>query len=245
MRELPIIYSKAMVLAKMAGRKTMTRRTVGLELINKEPDNWQFIRVEIGLTPQGVAKVFALFRHIDGRDAWLPCPYGKPGDVLYTRENLLQRNGMVAYNADAVWWREAGDFHYRYEEYAGIIPSIHMPKRAARIWDEVVSIRVERVHDITEADAILEGVQENICASPAECPSSLCEEQGCIGKGEYYRYPVDYDAEPCYSARESFETLWQSINGAESWNLNPWLWVISTKNLSTTGKPESLCSQQK
>jgi hypothetical protein len=115
-------------------------------------------------------------------------------------------------------------------------PGIHLPKWGSRIWLEVTDIRAERLLDITEQDAVKEGVQENICEDPSKCPAYK-KENGCCGKGQYFRYPIDYDAEPCYSAVESFETLWKSINGDNSWEENPWVWAVSFKVLSMNGKP--------
>lgn len=216
-----------MVLAKLAGRKTMTRRTVGLELINSEPERWEFVRTEIGNMVKGPVKMFALFRHIDGREIWLPCPYGQPGDVLYGRENLRRIGDVISYAAEGSMWCESKDYRYRYEEYQGVIPSIHMPKIAARIWDEVVSIRMERAQDISEEDAVAEGVGVGF--------------QMNGGWPDYTRIKNGVCEVTQDEARMSFATLWESINGLESWKQNPWLWVLSTKALSTKGKPASVC----
>jgi hypothetical protein len=86
-------------------------------------------------------------------------------------------------------------------------PSIHMPKAAARIWLEVTDIKVERLHDITWRDIVSEG----IVVPPIELLS------------------------PTHA--ELWERLWVSINGQESYEGNPWVWVVSFKVLSTTGKP--------
>lgn len=217
MRELPIIYSAPMILAKKAGRKTMTRRTVGLEVINAEPDNWKFIRTEVGNSAYGPTKTFALFTHNNGIGAWIPCPYGQPSDVLYARENLHQQiDGSIRYNADYSLWLNSNGYHYRHEEYEGIIPSIHMPKIASRIWDRVEGIRVERLHFISVEDIIREGW------------------------GMHYN---EGDTVMVYDALKGWEDLWIKINGVESWVSNPYVWVISTKNLSTTCKPASLCTE--
>jgi hypothetical protein len=96
-------------------------------------------------------------------------------------------------------------------------PSIHMPKEAARIWLEVTEVRVERLHDITEEDAIAEGVEKL--------------------NNWWKDYTSDQDAYDMQTAMCSFDSLWKKINGEESWNENPWVWVVSFKVLSTTGKP--------
>lgn len=88
-------------------------------------------------------------------------------------------------------------------------PSIHMPKGASRIWLQVKEIRVERLNGITEENAKAEGVD---------------------AAGLYPGYNV--------SSKGKFEGLWNLINGDGSWDLNPWVWVIDFKVLSTTGKPK-------
>jgi hypothetical protein len=99
-------------------------------------------------------------------------------------------------------------------------PSIHMPKAAARIWLQVESIAVERLRDITEEDAIAEGV-------------NLAE--GLI-KGEMLWKDYEHDLNNLSNPKSSFKTLWRSINGAESWEANPWVWVVRFKVVSTTGR---------
>jgi hypothetical protein len=81
-------------------------------------------------------------------------------------------------------------------------PSIHMPKSAARIWLKVTDVKVERLRDISQEDAVAEGVK----ASPP--------------------FAIGY-----------FKNLWESINGAASWNANPWVWVVEFEVVSKNGKP--------
>lgn len=86
-------------------------------------------------------------------------------------------------------------------------PSIHMTKSASRLWLMVEEIRVERLQDITEEDA---------------------KAEGCI------QYEKDTD---WMTAKYGYQILWESINGQESWNSNPWVWVIKYRILSKTGRP--------
>lgn len=130
----------------------------------------------------------------------------------------------------------------RYAEYdykaLRLRPNIFLPKEASRIWLRVESVRVERLQDISEEDAIAEGVKPAHCETNQGCPSLNCKEQCCeIGNYWNYRAP-DGEGFPAFSARSSFESLWESINGAESLKANPWVWVISFTVLSTTGKPD-------
>jgi hypothetical protein len=91
-------------------------------------------------------------------------------------------------------------------------PSIHLPKWASLIWLKVKRVWVERVQDISEDDAIKEGVR----------PNTL---DGVPIPGEYFKYPVERyeDGFPAFSAKESFQTLWDSIY--DTWNENPWVWA--------------------
>lgn len=219
MKQLPILYSTHMVQANLEGRKTETRKTSGLKEINKAPDEWQFIHLAVDHNNL----LFAHFKR-GNQFAAIPCPYGQPGDVLWVRETWAHTkvlnihptddNYGYVYKADGQPW----------ENYYGWIwkPSIHMPKAAARILLQVVEIKVERLHDITEESAKAEGISR-------------------YPKSPIYGYKNYLDADAfCLSAVESFKTLWCSINGPESWQANPWLWVVKYKVLSTTGKPQFL-----
>ncbi len=92
----------------------------------------------------------------------------------------------------------------------------------ARIWLEVTDIGVERLQDITEDDAIKEGIEDLTFGSKISFKDYL-------NRG----HPLN--------ATASFKSLWQKLNGSESWETNPWVWVISFKVLSTTGnRPTSM-----
>ncbi len=92
-------------------------------------------------------------------------------------------------------------------------PSIHMPRWACRLVLPLVSVRVERVQDITEEDAKAEGV-ERISAGPGwEC---------WMGYGP---------SSSCKTARDSFRSLWISIYGQDSWDANPWVWVAEWREI--------------
>ena len=126
-----------------------------------------------------------------GEDAHVNnCQYGKPGDRLWVRETFCYHDDLARYlyKADGVTgvkWK----------------PSIFMPRIASRIMLEITGIRVERLQDISEEDAIAEGVDgENEAAK--------------IG-AEWYEKP-----------KRAYRRLWKSINGTGSWDLNPFVWVI-------------------
>lgn len=141
----------------------------------------------------------------------LPCPYGKPGDRLWVRETWArcEEDGQMMYRADvgscihADMWEQGrieGVPRYRWR------PSIFMPRWASRITLEVTGVRVERLQNISEADAVAESVT-------ADCP---------IGHiPAHAKAPHTY----CYAQ------LWESINGAGSWDKNPWVWVVEFKRV--------------
>ena len=91
-------------------------------------------------------------------------------------------------------------------------PSIHMPRWASRILLEVVSVRVERLHDCSEADALAEGVK----GEPCDHIRLSCDEIGCCGP----------------TAKGMYAALWDQINGAGAWAANPWVWVIEFKRVT-------------
>src|SRR5687768_3097064 len=143
MREIPILYSTAMIKAKLAGRKTMTRRTTKLDQINANPDQWKVHYTGEFWKPSahkpGMPTFWVMFEHKETRErVSIKCPYGGVGDVLWARESFqIEKyfNGLrdecfpiykANYDGPVAWnWK----------------PSIHMPKDAARIWDEVINVR--------------------------------------------------------------------------------------------------------
>jgi len=267
MREIPILFTNMMVQAILAGRKTMTRRLSRLDIINKNPNGFEFIGELVPNHKQGPAPVFR-FEESETRNLIdIPCPYGQPGDVLYVRENWKLVNWCFD-DGEATLEFEDGsketfvtpdddnDKGYlwivrQYEKlltkgiaapeehdespikFTGVrhpfSPSIHLPKWCSRIWLEVTNVRVERLQEITEADAIAEGVER-------------WTETRLKSQPTHYKCYSDFDnpADPatyCSLAKDSFESLWDLINGRESREANPWVWAVSFKVLSTTGKP--------
>ena len=204
MKERPILFSSEMVRAILDGRKTQTRRVVNPQslLDNK-------------------TRVTACYE----------CPYGAPGGHLWVRETwraveLDNGNDGILYKADnhfksiensqaaADLWCDA----YADRKYGNKWrPSIFMPRWASRILLEVTDIQVERVQEISDGDAIGEGIQD-VC----HCGDYV------EGHGYHSGHsPVPMDG---YAANE-FSILWDSINAKRgySWESNPWVWAISFK----------------
>jgi hypothetical protein len=226
MKEHPILFSTPMVQANSDGRKTNTRRMTGLDEINGIPDDWFFLGIsidntvfEIGKPAKQLKGLYASFYNQQTNTTkYIKCPYGQSGDLLWVRETWI--NTFIPHCVPV------GGFYYKadhpQEKNLRWKPSIHMPKAIARIWLQVVEIRVERLQNISDEDAIAEGVE--------------------ISESGYYKI---YDKKPQNQAwtdspKVSFMSLFQSINGEEIWKQNPWVWVVKYKVLSTSGKPDSI-----
>ena len=210
--EHPILFSTPMVQAILEGRKTMTRRIVNMEYLNKEPYEWSVKHIDEMLftfSNKGCAQ------SVDIRN-----PYGQPGDKLWVRETWCK-------SAREWFFYKAGGSDIKLEllkeEGFKWKPSIHMPKAAARIWLMITDVRVERLQDISEEDAKAEGI-EKITLSNEVYKCYQCD-KGHLGINNLCEDGF-FD-----SANKSFESLWKKINGAESWNSNPWVWVIEFKRI--------------
>lgn len=105
-----------------------------------------------------------------------------------------------------------------------------MPRHYARIFLEVTDVRIERLMDITDAEAILEGIRKTD-SGDSEIPGTWYKDYTADTSG--YGDP-DHDFPIVSSPVESFSTLWESINGFDSRKANPWVWVIAFKR---TDKP--------
>lgn len=235
-KQIPILFSTPMVRAILNGTKTMTRRIVknqpgnGIEDCYARPDGlhmWTHLKVGVGC---GMGSPFS-------------CPYGKKGDILWVRETWAETVNVnqlddwpgrpnlkldeepednykcIIYRADGEWsWCDDDGFSTERSYWK---PSIFMPKAACRIFLEITDVRVERLQDISEEDCISEGIL------PVESFNS--------GEGKYTGQSFHNYLPHGYSevgAKDSFQSLWRSINGEESWNSNPWVWAISFKIIS-------------
>ncbi len=199
MKERPILFSAPMVRAILEGRKTQTRRVVKLYDGNHADKAGCFRRALPGERGEWVQYCAA--------GAWteVRCPYGAPGDRLWLRETW-----RPFYTDSAIYLADAGTHRLNASSEAeakrmwpGWKPSIHMPRRHSRIDLEVTGVRVERLQDISEADAFAEGAT---------------------------REPITERS--LFSARLMFQTLWGDINGVESWNANPRVWVVEFKRVT-------------
>jgi hypothetical protein len=199
----PILFSTPMVQAILEGRKTQTRRIIK----NQPPINSKLRGMREDLENKKVGFYFS-----DGtgpnRGFWpsfeedLYPPY-EVGDVLWVRETFIEwPENTFQYFANTALGEELGKWK----------PSIHMPKVACRIFLKVKSIRAERLQDISNEDARDEGVDFV---------------EGINGNLYYNYLTLDYGCNELFS----FMTLWQKINGLDSWSFNPFVWVYEFEKI--------------
>ena len=201
MKERPIIFSAPMVRAILSGAKTQTRRIIKPQpnIIYRLTDD----KIQVVHTNQGACDDIDLAdsQFVVGRRLWVREAFiHEPADYCWEASvSIPCRPALTVYRAD-----HEGD-----TRGAGWKPSIHMPRWASRITLEITDVRVERLQDISEADAIAEGCRP---IRPEIVLDGLIIRTG-------------------RSAVDEYRQLWQSIHGPESWNANPWVWVIEFKKL--------------
>lgn len=265
-KEVPILFSTSMVQAILEGRKTQTRRIckdngdtlVGYEYVTDcptYPDTWA------GKQSGNYTGWIARFNNIP---LAMPrkCPFGGVDDLIWVREEHYRfgywvKNGLTK-KGNQKWKfthisggvmfsdnppkdinhpirksrdKEAPEAATWYKRLARF-----MPKFAARIWLEITEVRVERLQEITEEDAIAEGIEHgDVLGMKSWKDYAGSSRRGFFLDGGNYSYPNGKNPQP--AAVASYCTLWFDINGKENWDVNPWVWVISFKVLSTTGLP--------
>lgn len=241
--EKPILFSGSMVRAILEGRKTMTRRVV-----KPQPDTSLTFGDTLKMwtyDPHGKPWMALAWRDtftFPGEDLAGAAffPYGQPGDLLWVRETFALfgdaggrwfKAGIPKYNCGKpTGWV---DFPYKLDSTFDPPsdlkwrPSIFMPRWASRLTLRVTNVRVERLQDISEDDAKAEGIDHNWLGSIESCPEEY--------QDEWCNYLASIDGFPCYSAQESFMTLWQSINAKRpgcAWDDNPWVWVVEFERVN-------------
>lgn len=209
MKEHPIIFSKPMVRAILKGKKTQTRR-----IVKPQPERWVTQAGFSWITPKGEIS----FR---GDTANGPAEYSIPlkyqkGDRLWVRETFWiedcfddegKKDLRVEYRADLTDYEEAEDGVWK--------PSIYMPRWASRINLEIVSVRIERIQDISDDDVIAEG--------PIGVPRSV----------NFQELIPELQMTYMEIARDFFIKLWDQLNDKRGfgWKENPWVWVIEFKRV--------------
>lgn len=230
MSERPTLFSSDMVKALLAGKKTQTRRVLRPRL--QEAIAFMDGDTEVGCiiswSEDGYAGdgwyVHSAEYPEEGAEYLGQCPYGLPGNLLWVRESWAEvpwvdtegkEGSRVLFRADEpgrnVFDPERGD-RWR--------PSIHMPRWASRIALRVTDVRVERLRDITEADAIAEGARR-FDSLPSEHP---------YGQDARWSMEEPTSTDQCLgSARFAFANYWNKLNEkrGHGWDSNPWVWVVT------------------
>lgn len=216
-REKPILFSGEMVRAILEGRKTQTRRVISDQPMKHPGGKYEphdpFVHAD-GVTWGWMSGV------VTYTDNDVRCPWGKAGDRLYVRETWSRDDDWlisVFYRADDSCYtigHQKGDQltrddhperkAYRPKRWK---PSIHMPRWASRLTLDILDVRVERLNEISEADAVAEGMTYYDRGRDAQMPS----------------------------AHEQFHALWDSLNADRGygWDRNPWVWAITFKRIDS------------
>ncbi len=210
----PILFNGDMVRAILSGRKTQTRRIMKVQ---PPTDRHQLLHIMDSTDRRRVGKShWAVLNAektsvIESDKKYFSSPYGKPGDRLWVRETWRQFQSVdecgcsespcgCPDNGSAIFRADGSDSEAKWR------PSIHMPRWATRITLEITDVRVDRLQDISEADAKAEGV--------------MSEQEAAASGLAWFDKP-----------RRAFWFLWKAINGTDSWDANPWVWVIEFRRV--------------
>lgn len=234
-----ILFSAPMVRALLEGKKTQTRRIIKAKKHKLERQAYIF---KIDRVEQDTDGTYSLYAPKDSgrRELFYKCPYGEPGDRPWVREtwrpvSWYPNSYVVQFMADlknididvpdtsngeewidrmlqrcsdeciAAGIEADDDGMFQWEEDSENPikwrSPIFMPRWASRITLEITEVRVQRLQEISEEDAAAEGVE----------PAKL------------------YISDECGPFVAAYSTLWDSINGAGSWDANPWVWAVSFK----------------
>ncbi|MFA8385433.1 MAG: hypothetical protein ACEPO2_07395 [Pelagibaca sp.] len=204
MTDKPILFSAPMIRALLAGTKTQTRRK--LPSAHPKFPELNVLSLDVLIDPQQVW-------YWDGKHDRVGASYRlpiAPGDRLWVKETWRGSKDYDAYPP-----REMSHWPVHYD--ADGAPDerdelgmngrtrspIHMPRWASRLTLTVTDVRVQRLQEISEADAVAEGCTEG----------HTVDDISGVHEG--------------WSARTDFRALWNSIHGPDAWNQNPWVAAYS------------------
>ena len=249
MKQRPIIFNTEMVKAILDNRKTQTRR-----VIKPQPD-YSILKNGVTLEPHKCPVLGPVnlghrewglygspYKPTDVSCFAYNCPYGKVGDRLWVRESwgVEQRRYIKPSDNTPVGGIFEDEVFYRADDknLPGMKwkPSIHMFRKDSRIDLEITDIRVERVQDISEEDAIAEGIErEFVHGKDIGWKNYLWHGHfGQCGMGNKQSDSWDYQYSTYDNPKRCFSSLWESINakGGYSWESNPYVWMVSFKKVA-------------
>lgn len=240
-----IIFEGRSVLGLLNGSKTETRRLNGLDEVNENPDIWQanVLDASAGVV-QFVSKAPGSGSGMKlTKQVLVSCPYGMVGTVLRVKEALeLNEREDWVYSADKrlielpVTDPRAGEMvSWAHHNERTKTPPIYMPAWACRVQRGLVRIRMQRLSDMTEEDALAEGVTMTPFYPDSGFP---------ISKGFMYG-PNDGESPLHPSALQAYRAEWDKINPKQKAETNPWLWALTMRELVHCGGCPNSGSEEK
>lgn len=212
MTDKPILFNGPMVRAILDGRKTQTRRAL-MRTNLMEWDGKEMRPIPVGFAPGDRLWVRETFNQFwfsqDGDDAW-------PSDKLATPAEVraIAEDGSRVSPPQTVY-RESDRARKWFDDQPWR-PSIHMPRWASRLTLIVEDVRVQRLQDISEADALAEGAPVAVDQWSADGSGNACLTDKTWRRVSPARW---------------FHDLWNSINGPEAWAANPWVAAITFRTI--------------
>jgi len=212
-----ILFKPDMINAIVEGRKTQTRRLDGLGEINQESNGWEIANWQYPMTPKFAKGAVLFVRYPDeGHDLQYRAvrPRYKVGEVVYIEETYmvdrqydhLRPSEIPKIGRKVAIWYYADGNHYadKVGEGAGKVRSpLFMPAWVARYFIQITDVKLERLQEITDEDAIKEGI--SVVGRP---------ELNDLSKGKF---------------RHAYANLWDSENPKHPWASNDWVWVYTFK----------------
>lgn len=254
MKERPILFSTPMVNAILEGRKTQTRRIV-TDLEENKDFGYTFkeiqgdIAIFQGILDVGIKCPYGQIGDVLWvREKTRITDWTEEGEVKFQYADGTKSDWVELFTEDQdpdgdkymEWWEkycemltkrgaktddDSGEMFMNGVEFPWK-PAIHMPRAACRIRLKITDIRVERLQDISEADAIAEGIEWRGGDDNLPQGNTNGIDAGWINYMETGKFDGFF-----VSPIASYQSLWEKINGTESLEQNPWVWVITFEKI--------------
>lgn len=269
MKSRPILFSQFMASQAHSGNKTHTRRICAVQPPNHDYSIARTIISASHSEHEGRWHWFNSSVNESVRDFSQPhfdCPFGKVGDQLWVREPYYQRGRwLLAIGEKTKKGREKwcfmpegkptfdspdGEVKLGRKHSGSLKTAWHkrlarfMPREYSRTTLEIVSIEIQWLQDIPEADCWNEGISDQ--ERPLSSLASLCAAYpdtniGALAAdapslfvfGNDTKQRSDYEKVVGVQGRGCFAYLWESINGQGAWAANPAVWVIGFRRVES------------